>query len=292
VAGFAAVAAAQELEPRTYSNIPVGLNFFIAGYAYQAGGIATDPSSPIQDAELKIHTPALAYARSLGVFGKSAKLDLLLSYGSLSGTANVAGQPARRDVSGLWDPRIRFSVNLLGAPALTLQEFATYRQDWILGVSLQVGIPLGQYDDTRLINLGTNRWSFKPEVGVSKEVGRWMFELAAAATLYTDNDDFFGGKTREQDPLYSVQGHAIYNFPSRIWVAVDGTYYWGGAATADGEPALGSLRNSRVGATLALPIDRANSVKLFAQRGISARVGANYSTLGAFWQLRWGAGIP
>jgi hypothetical protein len=102
------------------------------------------------------------------------------------------------------DPRIRLSINLCGAPALTLKEFKDYEQDLIAGAILQVSVPWGQYDDTRLVNIGINRWFVKPELGVSKALGRWTLELSTAATLYTDNDDFYGGNTRSQDPIYST----------------------------------------------------------------------------------------
>src|SRR5262245_15010963 len=216
-------AAAQDLEPRAYVNTPVGLNFLLAGYGYAAGGVATDPSLPLQNAHLQVHSTILAYARALDVWGKSGKVDVVLPSAWLSGTAEIAGQPRERHVSGLADPRLRFSVNLYGAPALALPEFARYRQDLIIGASLQVSMPLGQYDPDKLVNIGTNRWSVKPELGISKALGPLILELATGVTLYTDNHDFFGGKTRAQAPIYSVQGHMSYTLGAGIWVAVAGT---------------------------------------------------------------------
>jgi hypothetical protein len=164
-------ADAQDLEPRAYVNTPVGLNFLLAGYGYAAGGVATDPSLPLQNADIKVHSALLAYARALDVWGTSGKVDVVVPYAWLSGSADVMGQSRERDVSGFADPRLRFSVNLYGAPALSLQEFAHYRQDVIIGASLQVSAPLGQYNPDKLVNIGTNRWSFKPEVGISKAWG-------------------------------------------------------------------------------------------------------------------------
>jgi hypothetical protein len=164
-------AYAQDLEPRAYANTPVGLNFLLAVYAYSSGGVATDPSLPLQNADLDIHSTLLAYACALDVWGKSGKFDVVLPYGWLAGSAEFAGQPQEREVSGFVDPRLRFSVNVYGAPALTLTEFAGYKQNLIIGASLQVSVPLGQYDADRLVNLGTNRWFFKPELGISKVWG-------------------------------------------------------------------------------------------------------------------------
>ena len=212
---------AQDLEPRAYVNTPVGLNFLIAGYAYSEGGVGTDPSIPLKDAKVQSHTAVLAYVRSLDVWGKSGKFDVVVPYAWTSGSATFAGQPQQRDVSGFGDPRFRFSVNLYGAPALSLKEFADYKQDVIVGASVQVSAPGGQYDSSKLLNIGTNRWFVKPEIGISKALGPWTLELATGVKFYTDNGNFFGGKTLEQDPIYSVQGHLVYNFGSGVWGAVD-----------------------------------------------------------------------
>jgi hypothetical protein len=188
-----------------YSNTPVGLNFLIAGYAYSEGGLSTNESSPLKDAHLRIHTEILAYARTLDLWGKSGKFDVILPYSQLSGTAVVDGQPRNREISGLNDPRFRFSVNFYGAPALSLQEFAGYRQDLIIGASVQVSAPVGQYDSSKLVNLGTNRWFIKPDIGISKAYGPLTLELTAGVFFFTNNNDYYGGTTLEQDPLYTTR---------------------------------------------------------------------------------------
>ena len=134
-------ARAQDAEPRSYSNAPVGLNFLLAGYVYSQGKMAFDPSLPVTDAQFHTHTEVLAYVRSLDVLGKSAKFDVLLPYSSFSANALVGGQTREREMSGLGDPRFRFSINLFGAPALSAKEFANYHQDLIIGASLQVSAP-------------------------------------------------------------------------------------------------------------------------------------------------------
>jgi len=284
-------ARAQDIEPRSYSNAPVGVNFLIAGYVYTEGGLAFDSALPVKDPDLKTSSAVLAYARVIDVWGMSGKIDAIVPYTWLSGTAKLDGETIEREVNGPSDPRLRLSVNLYGAPALTLKDFADYRQDLIIGASLQVSAPLGQYDDTRLVNIGTNRWSFKPEVGVSKSVGPWTMEVAAAATLYTDNDDFNGGKTRSQDPIYSLQGHAIYSFGSGIWASIDGNYFTGGRTTLNGTLNNDLQQNWRVGGTLAFPVDALNSIKLYASSGVSARTGNDFDLLGIAWQHRWGGGL-
>jgi hypothetical protein len=283
-------AKAQEVEPKSYSNAPVGLNFLIAGYLYAPGKIAFDPELSIADARFHSHTEALAYVRSLDVFGKSAKFDVILPYSSFSANALVGGQPRERQMSGLGDPRFRFSINLFGAPALSAKEFANYKQDLIVGVSLQVSAPLGQYDDSKLLNLGNNRWSFRPELGISKAWGRWTAEFAPSVFYFTDNTDFFNGRTFAQAPIYFVRGHIIYNFESGVWVSLDGSYIAGGRTTVNGVRGDNEQTNTRAGLTLALPVDRQNAIKFNASTGISTRTGSEFSAFGVAWQYRWGAG--
>jgi hypothetical protein len=289
--GIASPAHAQDIEPRAYSNAPVGVNFLIAGYAYTTGGLAFDGALPLSDPDLSTSNAVVAYARVLDFRGKSAKFDVIAPLSSLSGTADFDGGTLRRDIAGLADPKFRFSVNFFGAPALSLQEFAGFQQDLIIGASLQVSPPMGQYDESRLVNLGTNRWSFKPELGVSKALGRLTLEGAAAVTLYTDNDDFYQGRSRSQDPLYSLQGHLIYSFRSGVWGSLDGTYFTGGRTTLDGELNDDLQQNWRVGATLAFPVNARNSVKLYGSSGVSARTGNDFDLLGIAWQYRWGGGL-
>jgi hypothetical protein len=285
-------AHAQELEPRAYSNTPTGLNFLLAGYSYTQGNLAFDPSVPIENADLHTNSAVLAWARSLGVRGRSAKVDVVVPYTWLSGQALFQGEPRQREVAGFADPRFRYSVNLYGAPALSLKEFSGYRQDIIIGASLQVSVPVGQYDDTKLVNIGTNRWAFKPELGVSKSWGAWTVDLAASVALYTDNTDFLGGGTLSQDPLYAVQGHIVRGLKSGIWLALDGTYYWGGETTVNGVTGDTLRRNTRVGLTVALPVDLRNSVKVYGSTGVSSRTGDEYDGFGIAWQYRWGRDFP
>ena len=286
-----APAHAQDIEPRAYSNAPVGVNFLIAGYAYTRGGLAFDSSLPLTNPNLRTSSAVVSYATVLDLWGKSAKFDVIAPYTWLSGSADYKGEPVERIVDGLSNPAFRLSVNLYGAPALTLKEFADWEQDVIVGVSLRVSPPLGQYDESRLVNIGTNRWSFKPEVGVSKAVGPWTLEIAAAAMFFTDNDDFFGGNALSQEPIYSLQGHLVYGFRSGIWVSIDATYFAGGRTTLNGDQNNDLQQNWRFGGTVAVPVDRANSVKFYLSTGLSARTGNEYDLVGVAWQYRWGGGL-
>ncbi len=171
---------------------------------------------PIADAQFDTHTDALAYVRSLDVWGKSAKFDVILPYSSFFRTHGlVDDQPRTREMSGLGDPRFRLSINLFGAPALPVKEFANYKQDLIIGASLQVSAPLGQYDDSKLLNLGNNRWSFRPELGISKAWGPWTVGDRPWRYIFYRHTDFFIGNAFAQAPISTMQGGHYLQFRIR-----------------------------------------------------------------------------
>src|SRR6476661_6159611 len=228
----------------------VGLNFLIAGYVYAQGKLAFDPNLSIADTNFHSNTGLLAYVRSFDFAGQSAKFDVIVPGASFDAKGLVDGLPRERQMAGLGDPRFRFSFNLFGAPALSAKDFASYQQDLIVGVSLQFSAPLGQYDDSKLLNLGNNRWSFKPELGISKAWGPWTFELAPSVTFFSNNTDFVGGNTFAQAPFYAVQGHILYTFQSGAWFALDGVYFSGGRISLNGVKSDNEQRNSRAGFTV------------------------------------------
>jgi hypothetical protein len=286
-----AIALAQSMEPRAYANAPVGLNFLIAGYAYSTGGVALDPSIPLENGQARVHAFPLAYVRSLDVFGNAGSISLVLPVAQLSGSATLNGVEAAREISGIADPAIRLAVNFYGAPAMGMKQFLEYRQDLIVGASLLLTAPLGQYDPNRAANLGTNRWSAKPEVGLSQALGPWTVELSAGATYFTRNDDFLQGNVREQDPLYSAQLHLTRQFGRGVWAALSTTYYEGGRSRLNGVARDDAQSGSRVGLTFSFPLARQYALKLYASSGIYARTGADFDTFGAAWQYLWGGGL-
>ena len=281
-------AYAQELEPRAYMNVPVGLNFIVAGYSYSVGGVLFDPAIPLDNARIKTHGALFAYARSIKVGGMAGKIDMIVPYAWLSGTADFMGEPASREVSGLADPRVRMSVIFIGGPALPLSGFKDYKQNFVMGTSLQIYFPVGQYDPEKVVNLGTNRFTFKPELGISKTINRLVLELALAGQFFTINNNYYYGKTMKQDPIGSIQGHVNYNFRKGIWAALDGTFYWGGKTTIDGMEGDNLQENTRIGFTFALPLNIRHSLKLNLSTGASTRTGSDFDAITLVWQYRWG----
>jgi hypothetical protein len=178
-------------------------------------------------------------------------------------------------------------MNLYGAPAMTLKEFASYRQRTIVGVSVTMAPPLGQYDSTKLINLGTNRWSVRPELGVSRAYGRWVVEAMAGVWFFTDNTDFVGGRTREQDPIAATQVHVTFKFTRSMWLAADANYFTGGQTTIGGKQNLDFQRNSRIGATFSSALDRRQAIRMSVSRGAYTTIGADFISIAVGYNYAW-----
>lgn len=285
-----APAVAQSVEPRAYAPAPVGTNFLILAAARARGPLETDPALPLSDFDLHAKGVLLGYSRAINVLGKSAKVDVVLPYGKLTGDATFLGIPVERRVTGFSDPAARLTVLFHGAPAMTTPDFLAYRQDLLIGASVQVSLPVGKYDRTKLLNLGSHRWAVKPELGISKRWGKWTLETATGATFFGANDEFLGDHRRTQKPIYSGQAHLIYEISRGAWVAGNVSYFTGGESSIDGFNKGALQHNWRVGLIAAVPLDRRFSVKVNGSTGVSQRTGNKFSLYGVALQYRWGAG--
>lgn len=278
---------AQDLEPRTYTNLPVGQHFVGVGYAYSDGEINPAPGVPIEDAKLTIKGVVAAYVRSLDLWGRAGKLDLGLLRTCFEGEALFNGVLVRGDRCGLADPSMRLSWLFFGAPALTFEQFARKPPGLVVGGSLKMRAPLGQYNNENLINHGANRWEFKPELGLSNRWGKWSADAALSVSLFTENNRFAGRDRLEQDPLYQIQGHLIYHLSRGRWLSLNGNYFWGGRTERNGVRQDDRQKNSRIGITFAWPLSAQHSLKFYANRGVITRIGNDSDTFGLVWQYRW-----
>ncbi|MEP5766176.1 MAG: transporter [Halieaceae bacterium] len=278
---------AQDLEPRTYTNIPVGQNFVGVGYAYSDGEVNPSPSVPLRDIEITMKATVAAYVRSLDLWGKAGKVDAIWARVCQKGSGFVNEVLVKGDRCGTIDPSVRLSYLFYGAPAMDLKEFRSNPTQRVIGVSLKVDAPLGDYNNENIINTGSNRWTFKPEIGISNRWGRWSAEGAFAARLFTDNDNAKGKATLEQDPLYQLQLHVIYDLPKGRWVSLNGNYFWGGRTTKNGIKGDDVQDNSRIGLTFATPLNSQHSLKFYANRGLVSNIGNDSDTYGVVWQYRW-----
>lgn len=290
IAALAAVnckVQAQEIEPRSYSPAPVGQNFLNLSMAQSSGGISVDPTLPVDDVEATINSATTGYMRTFALLGRTASAGIAVPYawGDVSGNVLEERRTIRR--SGLGDARMRFSVNLFGGPAVDRKEFAAQQRSTQFGASLMVAMPTGEYDSRYLINLGSNRWAAKVEVGMYQPFGPWALEVAAGMWHFADNNDFYGGTRRHQDPVASMQAHVSYTFRPRLWVAADYSYYRGGETTVDGVEKDDLQASSRVGLVMSLPLTQYQSVKLGWSDGVTTRIGADFSTYTVTWQRSW-----
>ncbi|MFL6280478.1 MAG: transporter [Vicinamibacterales bacterium] len=279
-------AAAQELEPRSYSPSPAGTTFIVVSATRSTGGVFTDPSIPFTDVTATLTILGLAVGHTFAIAGKQTLLlgAMPVTWGTASGSIGEDRRSAHR--SGLADPRIRLSMILAGSPARSRADFAGAPRRPILASSVTVVPPVGQYDSSKLINLGSHRWAFKPEMGVSVPLDRWTLDAYAGVWLFTANETFYPGSSRrEQDPILALQWHVSYTLARRSWLAVNATWYSGGRTTLDGVDKGDLLRNTRLGATWAQPVNARQSFKVSYNAGATTRRGADFRTVTAAWQF-------
>ena len=279
-------AEAQELEPRAFSPSPVGTTFVLGGFGRSEGGILFDPALDVDNvqADLWIATFGVGHTFSLG--GRQARILGVVPTAWGSVTGDVHAQAQRQDLAGLVDPRIKLSVGLIGAPALTLAEFTAAPRRTAIGAGVTVVPPLGQYRARQLVNLGYNRWAVKPEIGLSHPVGRWTLEASAGVWLFSTNRSYYPARAvKHQDAVVALQGHVSYALPRRSWLAVNATWFAGGETRVDGVPNPDLQRNARVGATLSIPVVGQQSLKFSYSTGTTTRRGSDFNTFNATWQL-------
>lgn len=284
---LAAQLAAQELQPRAYIPAPVGLNYFGFSYSNNRGELLFDPGLPLEGTQVVANIGSISFGQTLGVAGRTAQVLVVVPYvvADLSGSGSAVERSFYR--SGLGDAVFRYAMNVYGAPAMDLKTYAGYRERIIVGVSITVAAPTGQYDANRAINIGASRWGFKPEVGVSRAFGEWSFECDAGVWLYTSTNPYYGDSERTQEPIGSLQAHIVRTLPRRMWVAADWTYYTGGRSQVDGQDRPDYLANTRWGATLGIAVTRRQAIKVSYFKGVLTRVGRDIASVGISYNLIW-----
>jgi len=282
-------AAGQELAPRAYWPAPVGTDVLSLAYQYTTGDVVMDPSLPITGVDSRIHAMQAAYQRTFGLFGRTSSLQLALPYSWATTEGFYLGEPASRVVDGPVDARLRFAINLLGAPAMDLQGFRALAADPVtqVGFSLLVQAPTGQYAPQRLINIGTNRWSVKPAFGVIYPFApSWMLEFELGGWFFSDNDEFVG-QTRKQDPILSTEAHLVKNFRSGLWASLDANFYTGGRTRVGPDRQADLQRNSRFGATVVWPFKRGHALRGSYSTGVVTETGGDFDIFSVGYLYIW-----
>jgi hypothetical protein len=275
----AGCALGQELDPRSYAALPVNLNAIAGTFGASTGNILVGAALPIQNIDVTGYTGALGYVHTFGLLGKLARVSVGAPFAILTGTAQVNGRDTSGARSGFGDTRIRLSINLFGSPVLDKKQFGKYRQETVVGVSLIASVPTGAYYPSKLINIGSNRWGLKPEVGVSKRFTNLYLEVYAGTWFYTDNNDFVKGHVLSEDPVASLQGHAVYYFKNGMWLSADGNWFSGGQSYLNGVSFGADFDNYRAGGAWSVPVSKGQSVKLQFNAGAFTSRGYNYTTV-------------
>lgn len=280
-------ASSQELEPRSLTNIPIGTNFILAGYGYAHGNILFDPALPLEDTKANLHTGVLAYLRSVNIFGLSGKLDVIAPYGIGNWSGLLSGIDTATSRNGFGDLRFRLSFNFLGAPALKASEFKDYKPEKISGFSIQIYAPTGQYFSDKLINLGSNRWVFRPQWGFSRNYPKWILESYLSMWIYTTNSNFYGGNEFKQNPLFTIKLHSIRKFDNKSWLAIDTGYGIGGRSRTNGVLGDNRISTFRFGLTYAIPVKFYHTLRFTGISSLALERGADFDGLAVTYQYMW-----
>lgn len=282
---FPTAVSAQELVPRAFWPSPVGTNVVSVSYQHSQGDIIVDQSLPITGVDSSLDYLQLSYQRTFDFAGRTANFSAIQIASDGTTTGNVDGDEVTRRTVGMGDTTLRWAVNLRGAPAMDREAFTALRSNPkpIIGMSLAVTVPTGEYEKDRVINLGGNRWSVKPGVGLILPLSSsWLLESELSVAFFQDNDEFLGD-TREQEPIFNGQIHLIKRFSRGFWAALDANYYVGGRTRVDGTRNKDLQRNSRFGATLVYPLAPGHALRLSGSTGTVTETGGDYDLFSVSW---------
>ncbi len=284
---------AQDLEPRRWSHLPMGLNVLGLGGGYTNGDVLFDPALNLEDVTYDLYLGAVVYVRTFELFGKSARVDTTIPYAAGRWEGLLNGEYATVRRRGFADPRIRFSINLYGAPPLSGKEFVQYRREnpvtTTVGAGLAVTLPLGDYNDQYLINLGGNRFVVRPQLGVLHQRYKWQFELTGSVFLHQTNDEFWDGNTLKQAPLWFMQGHVIYTFKPGWWASFSGGFALRRTLNVNGSDKTDDRRQRYIALSLGVPINKRQGLKFtYLTSDTNISVGTNTDALLAAWSINWG----
>jgi hypothetical protein len=282
---------AQQLEPRRWTHLPEGARFIGLGYVRTEGDILFDPALRIENAEVNMNSLGVGYIRSFALWGRSARVDLNVPYFDARWHGLLDGEERSVQREGFGDPRVRLSVLLHGAPALSGEAFSSYRASnpvtTQVGAGLSLTLPLGEYNREFLLNLGNNRFVLRPELGVVHNHDKWSFELTGSLRLFETNKEFWPGDSRrKQDPLFLLQGHVVHTFRPGLWTSLSGGYGFGGESTVNGLAKDDENDNFFWALTIGMPLGQSQGLKL-AYAGVRTNnlVGIDSENLVLAWSF-------
>ena len=212
--------------PRMYWNAPVGTNILQA-YFWTAHGNSISPENtqPQPGFDTDINIGVLGYNRIVDIAGHSAIATAVITGGKVSGSLLGETLPSS---SGIGDLYLQGVINLFGAPALSAEEFATYKQNTVLSLLVGVTAPTGAYKNDQALNLGVNRWNMRVGLPFMYTIGDWIpgeittLEILPSVWFYGENDDYTRlGLNLEQDPMYTLEAHITRDITTSFFVSLD-----------------------------------------------------------------------
>jgi hypothetical protein len=291
VVGCPGLLRAQFTDPRTYSNNPVGINQLSLGYVYARANASIDSSLIIAGAKLNLNVGILDYTRGVSFFHRFAWVEASVPLAGLKGA--VTGTTVQGSVTGAGDSSYVFGALLKGGPALSLHEFPSYEPTTTLGVSVTITAPTGLYHANRVLNLGSDRWSFKPEIAVSHPFGRnhhWEVDGYANAYFFTDNTSYHGREILRQQSIPGLEGHLSYSFTSSVWASVDTRYSFRGDTLVDGTDQDNSQRNFTLGSEVGVSLSPQHSLLFSFAKVLLHQNSPAYTGFAIKYIHTWGRG--
>ena len=227
---------AQDLEPRRWTPLPAGTSIIGVHYGNISGDIGFDPVLKIEDAEVDRDLVIVSYTHFFSVAGESLRFDILLPWHNVKWDGLLNGEPADAQRTDIGDPRFRLSATLFDSSTQSSETSDDSKEigTTVVGAAISVTVPWGEYYDEKLLNIGTNRYTIRPQIGVVHTRGPWSYELTGSIFFFTDNDRFYNGNKLEQDHFYAVQTHIIRVFSPGVWGSVSAGYGKGSQTTVNG----------------------------------------------------------
>lgn len=278
---------AQEISPRLFWPTPKGTKVLVSGYSYASGDVLFDQSIPIENADSNVNAAILAYTQTLDLWGRTSNILVELPYAWGTTHGFLQGDPVERDFSGKGDLGVTLNVNLRGAPSMNVEDFQAFRANPrpLIGASLKLVAPTGQYYPDRYVNVGANRWAAKAKLGtVWMLKPKLVLELSASAWFYGDNNNYVGS-SKKQKPIFSIETNLIKRIRPGLWASLDITYYMGGRQTVDGNPLRDKQSNLKLGGTFVVPFLRRHAIKFGYAKGVITRYGNAFDQIIVSYQV-------
>jgi hypothetical protein len=284
-------ACAQFTDPHNYDNMPVGTNQAELAYTYARSDVSIDTGLIIAGAKLNLNAGTIDYSRYFGLANHLMWVNGALPIAGLSGS--VIGTNIRGSVNGAADSSYQVAALLKGGPALSVADFDNYKPETVVGVSFSVAAPTGQYNGNKILNLGSDRWLFRPEIALSHPFGperKWQLDTYANCEFYTDDASYRGTKILSEQPLPGFEGHISYSFNDRLWGALDTRYSLRGDTSINSADQNDSQRNFIIGSEVNLALNSQHSLVFEFAKALVHRNGTSYTGFTVKYDFVWGKG--